>query len=266
MSYKIAVIGVGNMGGSLAKSIALNMKDSSVFIFDKVFDKENALIKNGCIATARAADACKKADIIIIAVKPNIIPAVITEIKDEIEGKLLISIAAGIKTVSYEEMLPGQRFVRAMPNMAVAVSRGMTTLVAGRYATEEDVNIAREIFGSTGDVVVIREEKMDIATAIAGSSPAYVFMLIEAMADAAVSEGLSRETSYKMAAQSVLGSAKLMMENNEHPAILKDKICSPGGTTIEAVVMLEKYGFRNAVIQAIKASTNKSKEIAGDKK
>lgn len=264
MSHRIAIIGVGNMGGSLAKSVAVNLKGSTVFIYDRVFEKERDLIKSCCIATAKAADACKKADIVIIAVKPNIIPVVISEIKDYIKGKLLISIAAGMKTTLYEEMIPGQRFVRAMPNMAVAVSEGMTTLVAGKHATEDDIRISEEIFRATGKVVVIDESLMDAATAIAGSSPAYVFMLIEAMADAAVSEGLSRKTSYKMAAQAVMGSAKLMLENDEHPGMLKDKICSPGGTTIEAVNTLEKGGFRTTVIEAVKACTNKSREMSGD--
>lgn len=264
MSHKIAIIGVGNMGGSLAKAVAGNLKGSTVFIFDKVFDKERDLIKSGCIATAKAIDACKKADVIIIAVKPNVIPGVIAEIKDYIQGKLLISIAAGIKTSFYEELLPNQRFVRAMPNMAVAVSEGMITLVAGEFATANDVKTAQEIFRATGKVVVIKEELMDAATAVAGSSPAYVFMLIEAMADAAVSEGLSRKTSYKMAAQAVMGSAKLMLENDEHPGILKDKICSPGGTTIEAVNTLEKGGFRTTVIEAVKACTAKSRNMSED--
>ena len=265
MAYKIAIIGVGNMGGSLAKSIARNLKDSTVFIYDKVFDKARDLIKSGCIATAKATDACKKADVIILAVKPNIIPDILGEIKDSIKGKLLISIAAGIKTTKYEGMLSRQRFVRAMPNMAVAVSEGMTNLVAGKHATEEDIAMAEEIFRATGKVVVIREALMDAATAIAGSSPAYVFMLIEAMADAAVSEGLSRKTSYKMAAQAVMGSAKLLLEHDEHPGVLKDKICSPGGTTIEAVNTLEKGGFRTTVIEAVKACTQKSRDIAGEK-
>lgn len=264
MPYKIAILGVGNMGGSLAKAVAGNLKDSSVFIYDKVFEKERDLIKSGCIATAKIGDACKKADIIIIAVKPNIVPVVVSEIKDAVKGKLLISIAAGIKTETYEEMIPEQRFIRAMPNMAVAVSEGMTTLVPGKYATEEDIQNAMKIFKAAGEVVVIKEELMDIATAVAGSSPAYVFMLIEAMADAAVSEGLSRNTSYKMAAQAVMGSAKLLLDKGEHPGILKDKICSPGGTTIEAVVILEKEGFKNAIIEAVKACTKKSKDLAGN--
>jgi len=265
MSYKIAIIGVGNMGGSLAKAVAGNLKDSTVFIFDKDFEKERDLIKNGCIATAKAIDACKKADIVIIAVKPNIISIVIDEVKDYLKDKLLISIAAGIKTEYYEKLLPGQRFVRAMPNMAVAVSEGMTTLVAGKNANEKDIETTQAIFRATGKVVVIEEKLMDAATAIAGSSPAYVFMLIEAMSDAAVSEGLSRKTSYKMASQAVMGSAKLMLVNDEHPGILKDKICSPGGTTIEAVNMLEKGGFRTTVIEAVKACTKKSRNMSEEK-
>ena len=262
MSYKIAVIGVGNMGGSLAKAVAKNLKGSSVFIYDKVFEKERDLIKNGCIATAKIADACRKADIIILAVKPNIIPSVLSEIKENLTDKLLISIAAGLKTETYEEFMPEQRFIRAMPNMAVAVGQGMTTLVAGKHATEEDIQTARIIFEATGEVVVIDESLMDIATALAGSSPAYVFMFIEAMADAGVSEGLSRKTSYKMAAQAVMGSAKLLLESNENPGSLKDKICSPGGTTIEAVLKLEEEGFRNSIIKAVRACTDKSRELS----
>lgn len=262
MTYKIAVIGVGNMGGSLAKAVARNLEGSSVFIYDKVFEKERDLIKSGCIATAKVGDACRKADIVILAVKPNIIPSVLAEIKDDINEKLLISVAAGLKTETYEEILPGQRFVRAMPNMAVEVSEGMTTLVAGKNATEEDIETARKIFEATGEVVVINESLMDIATALAGSSPAYVFMFIEAMADAAVSEGLSRKTSYKMAAQAVMGSAKLLLQSGENAGAMKDKICSPGGTTIEAVLKLEEEGFRSSVIKAVKACTEKSRELS----
>jgi len=263
MSYKIAIIGVGNMGGSLAKAVAKNLKGSSVFIYDKVFEKERDLIKSGCIATAKVGDACRKADIIILAVKPNIIPVVISEIREELTDKLLISVAAGMKTDTYEEMVPGQRFIRAMPNMAVAVGEGMTTLVSGKHATEKDIEDARAIFEATGEVVVIKETLMDVATALAGSSPAYVFMMIEAMADAGVSEGLSRRTSYKMAAQAVMGSAKLMLESDENPGVLKDKICSPGGTTIAAVLKLEEEGFRNSLIKAIRACTDRSRELAG---
>ncbi len=266
MSYKIAVIGLGNMGGALAKAIAGNLEGSSVFIFDKDFDKENSLIKYGCIATATAINACKKANIVILAVKPDVVPDVINEIKDNLKDKLLISIAAGIKTETYENMLPNQRFVRAMPNMAVAVSEGMITLVRGKDATDQDIAAAREIFEATGEVVVVPEIAMDIATALAGSSPVYVFMLIEAMADAAVKEGLSRETSYKMAAQAVMGSAKLMLESGEHPGVLKDKICSRGGTTIESVLSLEKSGFRNSVIEAVIACTDKSRKLSKDMK
>lgn len=266
MSYKIAVIGVGNMGGSLAKAVARNLDDSSIFIYDRDFSKERDLIKSGCIATAKVGDACRKADIIILAVKPNIIPVVLSEIKVELKNKLLISVAAGLKTETYEEILPRQRFIRAMPNMAVAVGEGMTTLVAGIHATKEDVALAKTIFEATGEVVVIKELLMDIATALAGSSPAYVFMLIEAMADAGVSEGISRNTSYKMAAQAVMGSAKLLLESKENPGALKDKICSPGGTTIEAVLSLEENGFRNSVIKAVRACTDKSRKLSSNEK
>lgn len=262
MSNKIAVIGVGNMGGSLAKAVARNLKGSSVFIYDTVFEKERDLIKSGCIATAKVGDACRKADVIILAVKPNIIPVVLSEIREQLVDKLLISIAAGLKTETYEEIIPGQRFIRAMPNMAVAVGEGMTTLVSGKHATVEDIEVARTIFEATGEVVVISEDLMDIATALAGSSPAYVFMMIEAMADAGVSEGISRKTSYKMAAQAVMGSAKLMLESKENPGALKDKICSPGGTTIEAVLTLEEEGFRNSIIKAVRACTDKSRELS----
>jgi len=261
----ITVIGAGNMGGALIKAIRKN-KNYKVLVYDVNYEQAKTYNSNNSKAYESLREACVKGDIILLAVKPNIVLKVLDDIKDEIKNKLVITIAAGVKIKKYENKIENLRLIRCMPNMPALVAEGMTTICKGNNATDDDLDIAKSILKMAGEILVIDESKIDGATALAGSSPAYVFMMIEAMADAGVLEGLNRDNAYKLATQAVLGSAKLLIKSKEHPGVLKDRICSPGGTTIEAVNVLEQEGFRNALIKAIGAGTDKSKKLSGDEK
>lgn len=210
------------------------------------------------------ADAAKDADILFLAVKPYLFPEIIAEIKDVVrEDTLLISIAAG-QTISNIESLFGKelKLLRAMPNTPALVGASMSALCTNQNIDEADFSIVISIFESFGKCEVVPETLMDAVIGVSGSSPAYIYMFIEAMADAAVADGMPRSQAYIFAAQSVLGSAKMVLETGTHPAVLKDAVCSPGGTTIEAVAVLEEMGMRNAVISAQRACVRKSKEMS----
>ncbi len=261
---KVTVIGAGNMGGALIKAIRKN-KNYKVFIYDANYKQALKLQSKNSIVWDSIDEACMHGDIIILAVKPNITFKVLENIKNNIKGKLVITIAAGLKTSEYEKIAYGIKLIRCMPNMPVLVSKGMTTLCRGTYSTDEDLEEAIKLFNCAGQTLLIDEKNMDGATALAGSSPAYVFMMAEAMADAGVLEGLKREDAYMLVYQAILGSAELLIKTKIHPGVLKDTICSPGGTTIEAVKVLEQEGFRNALIKAVNICATKSRELAGEK-
>ena len=183
----------------------------------------------------------------------------------EIKGfneKLFISIAAGFTLWSIERIMGDIRAIRVMPNICLKSLEGMTVIASNEHATDTDLSLSEKIFGSCGKTAVVKEGLIDGCTAINGSGPAYVFMFMEALADAAVKQGIDRETAYLLAGQTVLGSAKLMMDTSIHPGKLKDMVCSPGGTTIEAVSMLETKGFRDSVISAVDACAKKAEALA----
>lgn len=209
------------------------------------------------------SEAAGNADTVLLAVKPQVLDGVLSEVRESLEkGKLVLSIAAGRPLDYYRERLGAEaHVVRAMPNTPALVGEAMTAVTPGGNVTEEEMETALRIFRSFGRAEVVPERLMDAVTAVSGSSPAYVFMFIEAMADAAVAEGMPRKQAYTFAAQAVLGSAKMVLATGKHPAELKDMVCSPAGTTIEAVKTLEKEGFRNAVIGAVAACAKKSREM-----
>ncbi len=258
----ITIIGAGNMGGSLIKAIKRNKK-FMVHVYDKEYKKSKSFAGKNCVIWDSSYEACKNGDVILLAVKPNIVLSVLSELSDIIKNKLVITIAAGVKIDDYESKINNLRIIRSMPNMPAQINMGMTTLCKGNNVTNDDISLAQEVLQCAGETLVIEEKNMDGATALAGSSPAYVFMMIEAMADAGVLEGLTREQSYKLAAQSIMGSAKLVLKGDKHPGELKDMICSPGGTTIEAVKVLEQEGFRNALIKAVAVCAEKSRKLSG---
>ena len=201
-------------------------------------------------------------DFIFLAVKPQFLGQVFDEIgKDIPKAAVVISMAAGVKIEKLEAWAPKARFIRMMPNVCAQVGQAMTAISYNDNIMQEEAEIAKEILSSAGKVEVVPEKLMDCVTAVSGSGPAFVFMFIEAMADAAVRCGMPRAQAYTYAAQTVYGSAGMVMESGKNPAALKDMVCSPAGTTIEGVAALEKNGFRNAVIEAITAACNRSIEL-----
>lgn len=264
---KIGFIGLGNMasamiGGMLQKGMA---ESQNVIGYDK-FDAAREKIKkelNICIAENNKKVA-EVSDVLFLAVKPIFMEEVITEIKDVVRSEtLVVSIAAG-KTLGFLQNAFGEKqvkLIRCMPNTPALVLEGCTGVCAAANVSEEELEQVVALLRSFGTASVVPERLMDVVVGVSGSSPAYVFMFIEAMADEAVLAGMPRQQAYEFAAQAVLGSAKLVLETGRHPAELKDMVCSPGGTTIEAVKVLEEMGMRAAVMNAMDACIEKSKTL-----
>ena len=263
---KIGFIGCGNMATSIIKGI----------IRKQIIDAENIIASAKTKATLDRVqkelgvkvstdnlEVTENSDILVLAVKPQYYPEVIAQIKDVVrKEQIVISIAPG-KTLDWlQEQFGGSVWlVRTMPNTPALVGEGMTGACRNEYVTDEDYATVLQILGSFGEVETIPENLMDVCVSVSGSSPAYIYILIEAMADGAVADGMPRAQAYKFAAQSVLGSAKMVLETGKHPGELKDQVCSPGGTTIEAVRVLEEKGFRSSVIEAMKACVRKARGI-----
>lgn len=202
------------------------------------------------------------AEMVVLAVKPQTLPDVLEEIGPGLAGKLAVSIVAGVGIRAIAEQAPGARgIVRAMPNQPVMVREGMTALAAGVDVTDHDLQAVRTIFEAVGRVIPVEERLMDAVTGLSGSGPAYVFQAIEALADGGVKMGLPRHTAELLAAQTVLGAARLVLESGEHPAKLKDRVASPGGTTIAGLHQLEQGGVRATLMGAVEAATKRSQEL-----
>lgn len=270
MNLKIGFIGSGNM----AQAIIGGMIDSNLVTKDNIYatavsDKTINLVKEkyGVNISKDNKYVAKKTDIIFLAVKPNVYKTVIDEIKDVVdENKLIVTIAAGQTIENIEDMFGRElRIIRTMPNTPALVGEGMGLITANKKATNEDVENVVKIFNSFGKSEIVEEFLIDTAGSLSGCGPAYTYMYIEALADAAVESGVKRDLAYKLAAQMVLGSAKMVLESGEHPGTLKDNVCSPGGTTIKGVNALEKAGFRGVVIDALLASINKTLEMSKKK-
>ena len=262
---KIGFIGNGNMGGAILEGILKNKlaKPEDITVSD-INEKglEQSKEKYGINVTTDNT-AAAKSDLIFLAVKPNVVYRVIDEIKSYItENTLVISIAAGQSIEKLEKAFGKEiKLVRVMPNTPALIGEGMSGICVNENVNDDEMKIVLDIFNSLGRGEIIDEHMMDAVTGVSGSSPAYVFMLIEAMADAAVQGGLPRAKAYTFAAQAVLGSAKMVLETGKHPGELKDMVCSPSGTTIDAVAVLENENFRGAVIKAIKACIDKSRSM-----
>lgn len=249
------------MGGIIKEGII----SPDEIIGSDVFEAGREKVKTmyGIHVTADNIEAAEKADTLFLSVKPQFYASVISEIKDSVrENQLIITIAPG-KTLAWLEEQFGKKLkiVRTMPNTPAMVGEGMTAVCPNDSVTKEELDYALQILGAFGKTEVVPEHLIDAVVSTSGSSPAYVFMMIEAMADAAVADGMPRAQAYKFAAQAVYGSAKMVLETGKHPGELKDMVCSPGGTTIEAVRVLEEKGFRSALIEAMKACAEVSRNL-----
>lgn len=220
--------------------------------------------KYGVCTTTDNKEVAKRAEILIYATKPQILATVLKETAELLDkSKLIISIAAGVPLAAIEAGLQKElRLIRVMPNICAFVKESATAIAAGKYVEKGDIEMAKAIFDSVGISVFIQENVlMDAFTGLSGSGPAYVFLIIEAMADAGVKMGLSRKESLLLSTQTVMGSAKLLLESNEHPGQLKDRVTSPGGTSIAGIHTLEQGGLRTTIMDAVEAATNRSKEL-----
>jgi len=266
MNIKLGFIGTGNMGSALIKGIAKSglICPENIYVFDKQVQKTEELKKCFNLNVMNSSgEVVQNSDITILAVKPNIVREVLEQCKKFFDDKkLLVSVAVGIPIKFYKDILGEDRkIIRTMPNTPALVGEGMTLISYDNNIDETDVNTVISLFETVGKVEILDESLMSEVTALTSSSPAYVFMFIEAMADAAVLSGIPRDLSYRLAAQAVLGSARMVLNTGKHPGELKDQVCSPAGTTIEAVASLEKNGFRYAIIEAMNECTRKAKEI-----
>lgn len=263
---KIGFIGCGNMGKAMLSGMldSGKVKPQDILVTDKLLaSRINTQKKYGVETVEKNVELAMIADVIILAVKPQFYEEVVTEIKDAIwSDKILISIAPG-KTLAWLEEKIGKpaKIVRTMPNTPALVKEGMMGICANDKVVKDELELICQLFNSFSKTEVVTESLMDVVTAVSGSSPAYVFMFIEAMADAAVEGGMPRKQAYTFAAQAVLGSAKMVLETGMHPGELKDMVCSPGGTTIQAVRVLEEHGMRAAVMDAMKACLDKSRNM-----
>jgi pyrroline-5-carboxylate reductase len=266
LDQTIGFLGTGNMAEALIKGLinAGVVEPAQIYGSDPRRERCDDLEKRfGIHTTTQNLDVVRHSEIVVLSIKPQILRQVCTEVSPHLKPHaLVISIAAGIPVAVIEKLLPsGTRVVRTMPNTPALVGAGATAIAAGGHATDADLEIARNIFEAVGKAVLLDEEQLDAVTGLSGSGPAYVFLIIEALSDAGVKMGLSRYNSQMLAAQTVLGSAKLLIETNEHPGRLKDMVTSPGGTAIAGIATLEAGGLRTTLINAVEAATRRSQEL-----
>jgi pyrroline-5-carboxylate reductase len=263
---KIGFIGAGKMGSALIEGIikAGILKPENIGASDVYEPFLNELkTKFGIRVSTDNAVIAKGSDILVLAVKPQTLGSMLANLRDYVTSdKLIISIAAGVPLSTYEgALLEGTRVVRVMPNIAATVSEAASGVSPGKCATPEDLKTALEIFSAVGTAVQVPESLMDAVTGLSGSGPAFIFPVIEAMADGAVLEGMDRKSALTLAAQTVLGAAKMMLETGLHPGELKDMVTSPAGTTIQGVHALEEAGVRAAFMNAVIRASERSKEL-----
>lgn len=261
----IGFIGTGNMGRALMEGILA----AGVVAKDKILisrhnrEKAADITKTYGVKAFSNKDVAAGSKICVLAVKPDKASGVLHEIASVLnEGSCVLSVVAGLSTKDAEEILAkNTSFIRSMPNTPTKVGAGFTGVSAGKYTTAEEMDTVMELLKPTGMVEVVDESKMDAVGGLSGSGPAYIFQIIEALSDGGVYAGLSRDSAIKMAAQTVLGAAKMVLDTGLHPGVLKDMVTSPGGTTIEGILAMEKGGVRKAMMEAVIASANKSKSM-----
>jgi pyrroline-5-carboxylate reductase len=259
----LGFVGGGNMAEALVKGLlhAKVMPPEGIIVSDVKTERlAHFAAEHGVKTTQDNHELVRACDVIVLSVKPQVIDKVLGLIgADVTAGKLVISVAAGVPVSAIEARLPeGTHVVRTMPNTPATLQAGATAISAGTHATDDDLAVARALFSAVGRVVTLDENLLDAVTGLSGSGPAYVMLMIEAMADGGVKVGLHRDTALLLAAQTVYGSAKLLLETGEHPGRLKDMVTSPGGTAIAGLHTLESGGLRRTLIDAVEAATNRA--------
>ncbi|MDE1175071.1 MAG: pyrroline-5-carboxylate reductase [Edaphobacter sp.] len=264
---RVAILGTGKMGGILLQAFLKNNLLGADQLFATVHHPERAQALSaqfGIEVTTNNLTAAQQADVVVLGVKPVQVPALMEEIKPALSpSTLVISIAASVKTRSIEDAAGHDlAVIRAMPNTPATLAAGMTALCAGRFVSSEQMAIAQKIFQTVGRSVVVDEKHMDAVTGLSGSGPAFIYIIIEALAEAGVNVGLPRDVATLLAAQTTLGSARMVLETGYHPALLKDAVTTPAGCTVDGILELEEGGLRVTLIKAVKRATLRAKELA----
>jgi len=261
---QVGILGTGNMGEALIHGLLYGhlCRPEQIFCSDVRAERLKAIReKYGVKSTSHNVEVVKQSDIVILAVKPQIMKQVVEEIAKYLDlSKLIISIAAGVPLDAIEACARKDlKLIRVMPNICVSVREGASAIAGGKHALKEDLMMAKTIFDSVGKSLFIEEDLLDAVTGLSGSGPAYIFLIIDALADAGVKVGLSRDDALILAPQTVLGAAKMLIETGEHPGKLKDMVTSPGGTAIAGLHTLEEGGLRTTLINAVEVATERSK-------
>jgi pyrroline-5-carboxylate reductase len=257
----IAIIGAGMIGGAIVKSLSKKKYKGKIIATRREIEKLKELEKLGATISTDNKKAAKEASIIFLCVKPNDVEKVLKEINNEIDGKLIISTAATIPLKFYKKIAPKAKFVRIMPNVAVLVQESFTAYCCDENVTPEDKKKVKEILDMFGRSEEVEEKHMDAITALSGSGPGYISIIMEALMYAGLKVGLPRDLALYSSAQTVLGTGKLLLETKEHPAKIKDMVTTPGGTTIEAIYQLEGSQIRQALMKAVEEATKKCQII-----
>ena len=264
-SKRIAIVGTGNMGRAILSGLRrAGFPMDQVTASRRKADHLGPIQKEfGVAITTEPAKAEAGADIVVLAVKPQALAKVATSLRPSVgkEGRVYVSVAAGISIAHLEELIPRVPLARAMPNLACGVGEGMTCVAFGGGAAEEERALVIDLFNALGRTVEVDEDLMDAVTGLSGTGPMYVFIVIESLSDAGVKVGLSRHDANVLASKTVLGAAKMVVDSGEHPIFLKDKVTSPGGTAIAALHVMEKSGLRAIFMDAVEAATRRSREL-----
>ena len=262
---KIGFIGLGNMGSSLAKAVIAATSENQVLLANRSQAKVDSFVANYGGQTSSNEEIFAESDVVFLGVKPAQFSELLSQYQSILEKRdslLLISMAAGLSVEKLASLLPSQhRIIRIMPNTPVAIGQGVISFAMSTNCHPEDNELFCRLLSKAGQLVEIKEDLIDAATGLAGCGPAFVYLFIEALADAGVQTGLPREISMKMAAQTVVGAGQMILDTKQHPGVLKDQVCSPGGSTIAGVASLEEHSFRGTVMDAVYQSYKRTQEL-----
>jgi pyrroline-5-carboxylate reductase len=263
MSIKLGTIGGGVMGSAIISRLLIQgtYQSTEIIVSDPTLAQRELLQQTYGVQVTDDNNLAATAPVLLLAIKPQIFDRVVADLAQPTAAQLVISILAGVSIAQLEIAFPDRAVVRAMPNTPATVGAGMTAIATGSHVSTQDLELATQLFQAVGKVVTVPESLMDAVTGLSGSGPAYVAIAIEALADGGVAAGLPREIANQLALQTVLGTAQLLNESHLHPAQLKDRVTSPGGTTIAGVTKLEQAGFRAALIAAVIAAAERSQEL-----